>query len=92
MEIWLEERTGADKSFSLSIDDILFAQIDYDDVNHPEVDAATRHLEEIIKEHWNSDKVKEYYKEELLKAWDNNEYNIQDDYDNVEDYLSQHIH
>lgn len=65
-------------------------QVEYDDVNHPEVDAAARVIKTIIEKHWDENEFQAEYKKELLELWEKNEYRLQDDYENKEDYLYQH--
>lgn len=62
-------------------------KIDYDDVNHPEVEAAILHLEEVIEEHWDEERFDELFKIRLKTTWNKNEYDLQDDYDSFEDYI-----
>ena len=60
---------------------------------HEEVDAAIQQLKEIVEKHWDDNKHNEYYKQELIKIWQKNEYGLQDDYkDNggFKTYLTYH--
>lgn len=52
MEVKIEPHTNIDKSFEVSTE-LFSVQVDFDDVNHKEVDAAILHLKEIIEKHWN---------------------------------------
>lgn len=88
-KVIIENHTTIDKSFRLSTDEISM-KVDYDDVNHPETDAATRQIAEIIEKHWDQKLHDQYYREELLKVWNANEYNLQGDYEGLNDYLEQH--
>lgn len=87
----MDDHSGYDKSFYLWAPHLCL-EVDYDDVNHDEVDAATQHLMEIIKEHWNEDVYNKYYLVQLKLKWEENAYNLQKDYDSLEDYLKQHGH
>jgi len=90
VKVYVEEHSGIDKSFQFTVNDVISMQIDYDDVNHAEVDAATRILKSIIEKNWDEKLFQSEYKKELLAIWDKNEYNLQSDYESKEDYLSQH--
>jgi hypothetical protein len=89
IKVYVEPHDGANKTFDFIIEDKLAAQIDYDDVNHPEVDAATRVLQNIIEKHWDEKLFKRFLREEVIKVWDENEYGLQDDYEGVlKDFLA----
>lgn len=90
MKIRVEEHNGCDKSFGVTIGYGLYVRVDYDDVNHAEVDAHTKHMVEILEKNWNEDVANIYYQDELIKQWNLNEYGIQDDYEDLQDYLIQH--
>ena len=89
MKAYIEDHSGIDKSFEFSFEHF-YAQVDYDDVNHPEVDAATKLLAKIIEQHWNEEEFKKLFKEEVINIWNKNEYNLQDDYVSLEEYLKEH--
>lgn len=88
-KVYVENHSGIDKSFEFRINNALSMQIDYDDVNHAEVDAATRVLKSIVEKHWDDELFKQEYKKELIAVWNKNEYDLQSDYDSKEDYLTQ---
>lgn len=81
----INEHNDYDKSFQISSKE-LSLQVDYDDVNHPEVYAASRVLVEVLNQHWDEELFKEYYKEELTEQWFNNK-DLHEKYETVEDFL-----
>ena len=91
VNVKIQEHDGVDKSFDLEDVPYLDVTINYDDVNHPEVDAAVKVLKKIIDDHWNETLHRKYFKEELMKQWEANEYGLQKDYEgNLEDYLADY--
>lgn len=70
----------------------LYLMVDFDDVNHPEVEAAVKQLKKIIEEHWDEDLHAKLYKEEVIKVWEENEYGLQSDYEEegLTGYLADH--
>jgi hypothetical protein len=87
----IEGHDRIDKSFMVYNDHITL-NVEYDDVNHVEVEAAIEHIKEILDKHWDESVYDQKYKENILKVWYLNEYNIQDDYDNnIEEYLNDNI-
>lgn len=91
MTITIDPHDGIDKSFGVKILELdLYFEVDYDDVNHTEVDAAIKMLRDILMPiQFNPIKFKEYYKEELMKTWNDNRSGLQEDYESLEDYLEQ---
>lgn len=76
-----------DKSFMVHSKHLQL-EVDYDDVNHAEVDAAVEQIRRIVAKHWNPEVHKQLLKEILMAQWNKNESNLQNDYEgNVEDYL-----
>lgn len=49
----IEPHTTIDKRFNIVNDEITLI-VDYDDVNHKEVDKAARKLVKILNEHWDT--------------------------------------
>lgn len=89
IKVYVEPHDGVDKTFDFIIENKLAAQIDYDDVNHPEVDAAARVLKIIVEKYWDEKLFKKFHREEVIKVWDENEYGLQDDYEGVlKDFLA----
>lgn len=89
VKVYVEPHNGINKSFGFMINDSFLAQIDYDDVNHSEVDAATRVLQKIVEENWDEELFKKFHEEEVMKVWKKNEYGIQNDYEGIlKDYLA----
>lgn len=87
-KVYIEPHTTIDKSFEFAISG-LSMKVDFDDVNHPEVEAQIIHLQEIVEQHWNEEKVKILYKEQLQKEWNENKYNLQSEYDNETHFLNE---
>lgn len=87
--IHIEKHTTLNKSFDFNTSE-LNMRVDYDDVNHAEVDAAVQQLQEILRTHWNPERHKELLKVEVMKTWEANEYGLQKDYEEeggLEGYL-----
>ncbi len=86
----IEDHDGIDKSFGMGNESI-WMKVDYDDdVNHPEVDAVARYIAQIMKNNWNENVFRGYYKEELIKQWNEDEY-LQEEYPVVDNYLEERI-
>jgi hypothetical protein len=85
----MEAHTTIDKAFEIS-GDYISMYVDYDDVNHMEVDAAAETILEILNKHWDEGLFKEKYKTEVIRKWEQNYHNLQIDYESYEDYLQQH--
>ena len=79
MKVKIESHTTIDKRFDVETKYLNF-MVDYDDVNHAEVDAALLQFKKIIEENWDENLHKELYKEELMKVWNTNEYGLQNGY------------
>lgn len=90
MKVSIEPHSGIDKSFHFAIPNYLDLKVDYDDVNHAEVDASVKHLKELIEMYWDSLKVESYYEQELINEWHKNEYNLQSDYEDFKHYMNEH--
>jgi predicted RND superfamily exporter protein len=86
MKVEIEKHTTVDKNFGFYTKHLAL-YVDYDDVNHPEVDAAVEVLKEIIEKNWNEDSFKEKFKEKVLNRWNENKYNLQSDFESLEEYL-----
>lgn len=82
----IEKHSAINKSFGFFNDEI-YLSIDYDDVNHVVVDAATELMKEILDEHWDEEKLKQKVKEKAMEKWHKNEYNLQNDYSSFEEYM-----
>jgi hypothetical protein len=65
-------------------------QVDYDDVQHAEVDAAALYVQKILNVHWNEDEFRNFLKDRVMCDWNNNVDDIQSEYTNVEQYLDNH--
>lgn len=86
MELKINEHTTIDKYFWITSNRFA-AKVDYDDVNHPETDAAIEVLAKIIKENWDEELFQTKYREKVMKIWNDNKYNLQSDFESLEDYL-----
>ena len=90
MKVNIELHNSISKRIDVRTDH-LSIKIDFDDVNHAEVDAALRQLKKIIEINWDTELHDELYKEEIMKIWNANEYGLQSDYDDgLEGYLERH--
>ena len=92
MKVSIEPHNTINKRFDV-ITEHLRLMVDFDDVNHAEVDAAVLQLKKIIEENWDAELHKELYKEHIMKIWEKNEYNLQSDYDDeggLAGYLADH--
>ena len=79
VDVKIEKHSTIDKSFEILFP-YLAVYANYDDVNHAEVDAAAEVVKSIVDKYWNEDLFKEKLKERVLKEWQENENNIQEDY------------
>lgn len=80
MKISIQNHTTLNKLFEVRMGEVRL-RVDYDDVNHSEVDATIKQLKEIIEKHWDDEKHREYFKQELMRIWNENKYGLQGDYD-----------
>ena len=88
-EFEIERHNTSYKSFDFS-NHRVSVQVDYDDVNHPEVDAGIELMKEILNSHWDEKRFKELYREKVMEVWNKNEYGLQTDFENLEDYLQNY--
>lgn len=92
MKVTIQHHCTLDKRFDVTTEHLCL-MVDFDDVNHPEVDAAVQQLKKIIEEHWDAKLHKKLYKEEIMKVWEKNEYGLQKHYDDeggLAGYLADH--
>lgn len=80
MKVNIEPHNSINKRFDVDTDH-LSLKVDFDDVNHAEVDAAIQQVKKIIEENWDYELHQKLYKEEVMKIWNANEYGLQSDYD-----------
>ncbi len=80
MKVNIEPHSTINKRFDITTEHLCL-MVDYDDVNHMEVDAAVLVLKEIIEKHWDKELYKKLYKEQVIKTWEKNEYGLQSYYD-----------
>lgn len=84
----IEDHNTYDKGFMVS-NEVLSMEVDYDDVDHPSVDAATELMVEILNTHWDENKFQEKFKNRLIEIWNANIGSLQEDYNNdLEKYLT----
>lgn len=88
--VTIEPHSGIDKRFDFHVNDVFSAKVDYDYVNHLEVDAAAEYLKELIEKCWVEDRFQEIYRAKVEKEWDDNVCGIQKDYESKEEYMSDH--
>ena len=87
----IEPHDGCDKRFEMNLPNDLCLYVDYDDVDHASVDAASKVLKEVVEKHWDEALFQKLYKEEIMKIWDANESDIQEDYEgDLKTYLADY--
>lgn len=89
MKLKIDNHTTIDKYFWIKSNRFA-AKVDYDDVDHPETDAAIEVLAKIVEENWDEELFRNKYKEKVMEIWNKNEYSIQSDFESLEDYLSNY--
>lgn len=72
MKFKIEDHDGIDKMFGVGNDHI-WMYVDYDDVNHTEVDAAVHVMKKIMEEHWDEKLYEAIYMEMVLDNWNKQE-------------------
>lgn len=93
----IETHDGSDKSFAILGPELgdTFISIDYDDVNHQDIDAISEVIVEILNKHWSTKETQELLKQKRIihqtKRW-NEDKHLREDYESLEDYLNQTIH
>ena len=88
-EFIITDHRAIDKDFGL-YNHAISMQVDYDDVQHTEVDVAAIYVQKILNAHWNENEFKNFLKDRLLCDWKDNVDDIQSAYMNVEEYLNQY--
>jgi hypothetical protein len=90
MKIFIERHDGSFKRFQMTIPPIS-VRVDYDDVDHPQVDAAVETIKKVLEEHWDEEFFQKKFKEEIMKVWNKNDYDLQSDYEGgLEEYLENY--
>jgi predicted RND superfamily exporter protein len=56
-EFEIDNHSGIDKDFGFG-NEYIFMLVDYDDVNHKEVDIAITYIKDILNKHWNDEEFK----------------------------------
>lgn len=64
----IENHTTLDKKFGFYNSNIYF-NVDFDDVNHEEVDAATQYIQQILNQHWDQEEFKKIYKDKMIQTF-----------------------
>lgn len=88
MKFEIEDHDGIDKRFGAGNDHI-WMYVDYDDVNHPMVDAGINYIKQLLEKHWDEHEFRTYQVIEFTKHWNDDEY-LQEGY-TLEEYLDQSI-
>lgn len=81
--------TGDGKQFELSNSEIRMF-VDNDDVDETRVAAAAAYVKNLLNIHWDDEVYKRVLREEVMKRWNKNEYNLQGDYESVDEFLSNY--
>lgn len=87
MKFIIEPHTTIDKSFSIR-NSYIYMDVDYDDVNHAEVDVAADMVKNILEKYWDESQFKNNLKQRMIDIWKENRYNLQDDYESFDDYMA----
>ena len=90
MKVEIEKHSKIDKSFKLSTEH-LSMKVDFDDVNHQEVEAATLILKQLIEKYWNKEEFEIEYKKQLIKRWNDDKWLREDYQDDLDMYLNDMI-
>jgi len=61
----IEDHNHFDKEFGL-YNDVVEMRVDYDDVNHDEVDVAAEYIKKILNEHWNEEEFRNLLRIRLI--------------------------
>jgi hypothetical protein len=85
----IEDHNSWDKSYGIVADEI-YLSVDYDDVNHPEVDAAAKTIVEILNKFWDRELFLKNYKEMLEKQW-NEDTHLREEYPDLADYIKDRL-
>jgi len=80
MKVNVEKHSTTDKSFTITTPH-LNIKVDYDDVNHCEVDAAIETLQIILEKFWNEEFFLNVKKKVIMKVWHKNENHLQQLYE-----------
>lgn len=62
----IEKHSTIDKKFEFS-NEYVSMQVDYDDVNHIEVDVAIEYIKEILDKNWNNKLFEQRLKEKAIQ-------------------------
>ncbi len=81
----IEDHSTVDKSFGVG-NDFIWMRVDYDDVNHMAVEAATKYIKTLLENCWEQRDFSEYYKNELINEWYKDK-DLQEEYPNVDKYV-----
>ena len=85
----IDKHRGSDKFFEMGNNSICM-KVDYDDVNHPEVDAAAKYIKTLLENFWEDRVFSEYYKNELEKQWEEDKW-LQEEYPEVDKYVLSRV-
>lgn len=95
MKVSIENHSRLEKSFVVKLEsegnnfEDINLRVDYDDVNHPEVDAAIHELKETLETHWDGLNFREKYRKQLIEEWIGNR-EMQEDWDlDINRYLKE---
>ncbi len=86
MKVNIDNYNECDKSIYLNANHFSM-EIDYDDVNHDEVEASVELLKQIIEKHWDEKLFKKIYKEKAILRWNSDKYLREEFDDNLDNFL-----
>lgn len=90
MKFEIEEHSTIDKRFGVGNDHI-WMYVDYDDVNHEEVEAAVNYLKTIVEKHWDMQQFNEFIKPEREKRWKEDKW-LREKYPDMNEYIKQGLY
>ena len=82
----IERHSAIDKSFEMNSKYINF-NVDYDDVNHIEVDTAAEIISELVDKYWDEKEFRKRLQLKAIEVWNKNEWNLQSDYESFDEYM-----
>jgi hypothetical protein len=85
----IDDHSSFDKEFEL-YNHAISMQVDYDDVEHSEVDAAALYIQKLLNDHWNDEEFMAFYKCQIMADWNDDVDRIQSEYTNIEEYLNRY--
>ena len=89
MKFKIEEHNRLDKNFRFG-NSYISMKVDYDDVDQNTTDAAIEVIKNILESHWDEDIFRQKRLKKATETWNINEYNLQSDYESMDDFLEMY--